>query len=61
MPRDETQRRSYSKPRKFALAFGAHVRLTGWVQSSVACDAAEWDAWYGFGVDDVINEIETGS
>ena len=27
------------------------VRLTGWVQSSVACDAAEWDAWYGFGVD----------
>jgi len=37
------------------------IRLTGWVQSSVACDAAEWDAWYGFGVDDVINEIETGS
>jgi hypothetical protein len=21
----------------------------------------EWDAWYVFGVDDVINEIETGS
>jgi osmotically-inducible protein OsmY len=37
------------------------VRLIGWVQSSVACDAAEWDARYGFGVDDVINEIETGS
>jgi osmotically-inducible protein OsmY len=37
------------------------VRLTGWVQSPVARDAAEWDAWYVFGVDDVINEVETSS
>jgi osmotically-inducible protein OsmY len=34
------------------------VRLTGSVHSSEARDAAEWDAWYVFGVDDVINEIE---
>ena len=40
---------------------GRTVRLTGWVQSAAARDAAEWDAWYVFGVDDVINEIETGS
>jgi hypothetical protein len=40
---------------------GRTVRLTGWVRSAAARDAAEWDAWYVFGVDDVINEIETGS
>lgn len=34
------------------------VRLTGSVRSREARDAAEWDAWYVFGVDDVINEIE---
>jgi osmotically-inducible protein OsmY len=34
------------------------VRLTGLVHSSEARDAAEWDAWYVSGVDDVINEIE---
>jgi BON domain len=39
---------------------GRTVRLTGWVQSAAARDAAEWDGWYVFGVDDVINEIETG-
>jgi len=33
------------------------VRLTGAVHSPEARDAAEWDAWYVFGVDDVINEI----
>ena len=33
------------------------VRLTG-VLPRDARDAAEWDAWYVFGVDDVINEIE---
>lgn len=40
---------------------GRTVRLTGWVPSAAARDAAEWDAWYVFGVDDVINEIETGA
>lgn len=35
------------------------VRLTGWAPSEACRDAAEWDAWYVFGVDDVINEIET--
>lgn len=34
------------------------VRLTGLLPRD-ARDAAEWDAWYVFGVDDVINEIET--
>jgi osmotically-inducible protein OsmY len=33
------------------------VRLTG-VLPRDARDAAEWDAWYVFGVDDVVNEIE---
>lgn len=33
------------------------VRLTGLLPRK-ARDAAEWDAWYVFGVDDVINEIE---
>ncbi len=40
---------------------GRTVRLTGWVPSAAARDAAEWDAWYVLGVDDVINEIETGA
>ena len=40
---------------------GRTVRLTGWVPSAAARDAAEWDAWYVFGVDDVINEIKTGA
>jgi osmotically-inducible protein OsmY len=34
------------------------VRLTGAVHSQEARDAAEWDAWYVFGVDDVVNELE---
>ena len=34
------------------------VRLTGAVRSREARDAAEWDAWYVFGVDDVINELD---
>jgi len=34
------------------------VRLTGSVHSREARDAAEWDAWYVFGVDDVINDLE---
>jgi osmotically-inducible protein OsmY len=38
----------------------AVVRLTGRVSSETARDAAEWDAWYVFGVDDVINEIDVG-
>jgi hypothetical protein len=40
---------------------GRTVRLTGWVPTPAERDAAEWDAWYVFGVDDVINEIETGA
>jgi osmotically-inducible protein OsmY len=34
------------------------VRLTGSVHSREARDAAESDAWYVLGVDDVINELE---
>ena len=34
------------------------VRLTGSVRSGEARNAAERDAWYVFGVDDVINQIE---
>jgi BON domain len=34
------------------------VRLTGAVHSPEARDAAECDAWYVLGVDDVINELE---
>ncbi len=34
------------------------VRLTGAVRSREARDAAEWDAWYVFGVDDVGNELK---
>lgn len=34
------------------------VRLTGSVRSCEVRNAAEHDAWYVFGVDDVINEIE---
>jgi osmotically-inducible protein OsmY len=34
------------------------VRLTGTVHSPQARDAAERDAWYVFGVDDVVNELE---
>ena len=34
------------------------VRLTGSLHSREARDAAEWDAWYVFGVDNVINELE---
>lgn len=34
------------------------VRLTGAVHSQEARDAAEWDAWYVFGVDDVMNELD---
>jgi osmotically-inducible protein OsmY len=34
------------------------VRLTGSVRSNEVREAAEWDAWYVFGVDDIINELE---
>jgi len=37
------------------------VRLTGLVSSEAERDMAENDAWYVFGVDDVINEIDVGS
>lgn len=40
---------------------GRIVRLTGWVRTDASRDAAECDAWYIFGVDEVINEIETGA
>ena len=40
---------------------GRTVRLTGSLPSPTQRDAAEWDAWYVFGVDDVINEIATGA
>jgi len=36
----------------------AIVRLTGLVQTDAQRDAAENDAWYVFGVDQVINDIE---
>jgi osmotically-inducible protein OsmY len=35
--------------------------LTGLVKSASSRDAAEWDAWYIFGVDDVVNDIAAGS
>lgn len=35
---------------------GRTVHLTG-VASEAIRDAAEWDAWYVFGVDDVVNDI----
>ncbi len=35
------------------------VRLTGWLPSPAQSHMAENDAWYVFGVDDVINQIET--
>lgn len=34
------------------------VHLTGLVTSEAARNAAEWDSWATFGVDDVINDIE---
>ena len=37
------------------------VRLTGLVSSDSSRTMAEKDAWYVFGVDDVINEINVGS
>jgi len=37
---------------------GAVVRLTGLVKSEGMRETAEADAWYVFGVDDVINQIE---
>ena len=37
------------------------VRLTGLVPSETERDMAEFDAWYVFGVDKVVNEIEVGS
>lgn len=39
---------------------GRVVRLTGLVGSDAVRGAAEADAWYVFGVDDVLNEIEVG-
>lgn len=38
---------------------GRVVRLTGWLPSAAQARMAENDAWYVFGVDDVINKIET--
>ena len=35
------------------------VRLTGWLPSLAQSRMAENDAWYVFGVDDVVNQIET--
>jgi osmotically-inducible protein OsmY len=43
------------------IRVGAHnavVRLTGLVKSEGMRESAEADAWYVFGVDDVINQIE---
>jgi len=40
---------------------GRKVHLTGLVEREASRDAAEWDAWYVFGVDDVINDIAAGS
>jgi osmotically-inducible protein OsmY len=37
------------------------VRLTGWVKSEAMLHAAEADAWFMFGVDAVISEIDVGS
>jgi osmotically-inducible protein OsmY len=34
------------------------VRLTGSVHSPEARDAAGWDTWYVFGVDNVVNELD---
>ncbi len=42
-------------------ARGRVVRLTGWVSSHDERNMAENDAWYVFGVDDVINDIEVMS
>jgi osmotically-inducible protein OsmY len=39
---------------------GRVVRLTGFVRFETMRDAAEADAWYVFGVDDVVNDIEVG-
>lgn len=38
---------------------GRVVRLTGWLPSTAQARMAENDAWYVFGVDNVLNEIET--
>ena len=38
---------------------GRIVRLTGWLPSAAQSQMAENDVWYVFGVDDVLNEIET--
>lgn len=37
---------------------GRVVRLTGWTKTEAMRAAAEADAWFVFGVDDVLNEIE---
>jgi osmotically-inducible protein OsmY len=37
------------------------VRLTGLVRSDAIRQAAEADAWYVFGVDDVVNDIAVGT
>ena len=42
-------------------AKGRVVRLTGLVASDAERSMAERDAWYVFGIDDVINEIEVGA
>jgi osmotically-inducible protein OsmY len=36
----------------------AVVALDGFVLTEVERDMAEWDAWYVFGVEDVLNRIE---
>ncbi len=38
-------------------ARGRTVHLTGVASSDAIRDVAEWDAWYVFGVDDVVNDI----
>lgn len=40
---------------------GRTVHLTGLVRSDAARNAAEWDAWAVFGVDDIINDVQVGA
>ena len=39
---------------------GRTVRLTGLAASDWERDAAEWDAWYVLGVDEVVNDVRVG-
>jgi osmotically-inducible protein OsmY len=46
--------------RRYGSAYATKLSGGG-VRSEAERDAAGWDAWYVFGVDDVINEIEIGA